>query len=284
MMRLADVPWSVDMKAGSFSKLTIVVAVLVACCFVPAAAGAAQTVILRTSFSPDRLGASTTIGFDFHIAGTTGATPSPLTSVRLSLPPGIGYITTTLGLAVCTPARLLGKGLDGCSPNSRLGTGTALVEAPLGSESVHETAGVQLLMGPPRQGKLVVLFYTTALDPIPAELVFQGELLTGSEVLGGSLEIAVPLVASIPDALPVSILSVQARIGPSGLTYYRRARGRSVAFHPQGVSVPTSCPAGGFRFSANFSFLDGSSAVADSTVPCPSARRGRSRAQPSYRL
>jgi hypothetical protein len=238
----------------------------------PAAADAAQTATLQTSFSPDRLGASTTIGFDFHIAATTGATPSPLTSVRLGLPPGIGYVTTTLGLATCTPARLLGAGLNGCSPNSRLGTGTALVEAPLGRESAHETASVQLLMGPSREGKLVVLFYTQALDPIPAESVFQGELLTGSEVLGGSLAIAVPLVASIPDALPVSILSVQATIGPSHLTYYRRAHGRRVAFHPQGVSVPARCPAGGFRFSASFTFLDGSSATADSAVPCPPGR------------
>jgi len=259
------------MKEGFLSRLGIVVALSV-CCFLPAAAGAAQTVTLRTSFSPDRLGASTTIGFDFHIASTTGATPSPLTSVRLSLPPGIDYVTTTLGLAVCSPAKLLGKGLNGCSPNSRLGMGTALVEAPLGSESVREAADVQVLMGPSRQGKLVVLFYTKALDPIPAELVFQGELATGSEVFGGSLEIAVPLVASIPDALPVSILSVQATIGPSHLTYYRRAHGRSVAFDPQGVSIPTRCPSGGFPFSASFNFLDGSSATANSTVPCPHSR------------
>jgi hypothetical protein len=129
-------------------------------------------------------------------------------------------------------------------------------------------------MGPPRQGKLVVLFYASGLDPIPAELVFEGELLTGSEVLAGSLNIAVPLVASIPDALPVSILSVQATIGPSHLTYYRRLHGRTVAFHPEGVSVPTRCPRGGFPFSASFSFVDGSIATAKSVVPCPPGRHG----------
>src|SRR5580692_519313 len=111
-----------DMKQRFSSKLRVLLAALLACCLMPAAAGAAQTVTLQTSFSPDRLGASTTIGFDFHIVSTTGATPSPLTSVRLRLPPGIDYVTTTLGLATCTPARLLGKGLSGCSPNSRLGT------------------------------------------------------------------------------------------------------------------------------------------------------------------
>src|SRR5580692_773427 len=97
-----------DMKQRFSSKLRVLLAALLVCCLMPAAADAAQTATLQTSFSPDRLGASTTIGFDFHIAATTGATPSPLTSVRLGLPPGIGYVTTTLGLATCTPARLLG--------------------------------------------------------------------------------------------------------------------------------------------------------------------------------
>jgi hypothetical protein len=54
------------MKEGFLSRLGIVVVALSVCCFLPAAAGAAQTVTLRTSFSPDRLGASTTIGFDFR--------------------------------------------------------------------------------------------------------------------------------------------------------------------------------------------------------------------------
>ena len=88
---------------------------------------------------PDRLGASTTIGFGFHIAGTTNEPAAPLTGVRLGLPPG----------------------------------------------------------------------------------------------------------------------------------YYTHAHGTTVAFHPQGVSVPLRCPRGGFPFSASFTFLDGTSAEAKSTVPCP---------------
>jgi hypothetical protein len=251
------------------SRIGVLIAALAVCCVAPAAAGAAQTVTLQSTFSPDKLGAPTTIGFGFHVASTTGGPPAPLTGVRLSLPPGIGYTTTTLGLAVCRSAALLDRGLSGCSPNSRLGTGNAFVELPLGQEVVHETADIQLLLGPSHEGQQVVLFYAKALNPLPAELVFQGELLTGSEVLGGSLKIAVPLIASIPDALAVSVLSVQATIGPSHLTYYRRAHGRTVAFRPEGVSVPTRCPPGGFPFSASFSFADGTSAEARSTVPCP---------------
>lgn len=255
-------------------RVAIVVAALLVSCWAPAAAGAGQTVTLQASFSPDRLGASTTVGFGFHIASTTDEMVSPLTSVGLRLPPGIDYIATTLGLAVCRPASLVAEGLSGCSPNSRLGSGNASVELPFGRGSGNETSDIQVLMGPSHNGNLVVLFYASGIKPISTQLVFQGELLTGSEALGGSLKAAVPLVPSIPGGSYVPIVSLQATIGPSHLTYYRRAHGRTVAFHPQGVSVPLRCPRGGFPFSASFTFLDGSSAVASSMVPCPPEHHG----------
>ena len=73
----------------------------------------------------------------------------------------------------------------------------------------------------------------------------------------------------VPGGPPVSIVSVQATIGPSGLVYTERVHGRTVSFHPRGVQVPTSCPRGGFPFTGTFTFVDGSSATAQSTVPCP---------------
>ena len=108
-----------------------------------------------------------------------------------------------------------------------------------------------------------------------AQIVFQGELVSGSETLGGSLNAAVPLIPSVPNGPPVSILNVQSTIGPSHLTYYTHSHGKTIAFHPQGVSVPEHCPAGGFQFSATFGFTDGTSTVAKSVVPCPLPTRHR---------
>jgi hypothetical protein len=249
---------------------------LAASACLPASAGAAEAVTLHTSFTPDRLGASTTIGFGFDIANTSGGSPAPLTSVSLHLPPGINYLSTTLGLAICQPAELLAHGLAGCSPNSRLGFGSAYVEVPFGQASGHEIPEIQALMGPPHNGNIVVLFYANGQEPVYAQLVFQGELIAGSETLGGSLNTAVPLIPSVTNGPPVSIVSVQATIGPSHLTYYEHVHGRTVSFHPRGVAVPMRCPRGGFPFSAQFAFQDGSSATAASTVPCPprTTRRG----------
>jgi hypothetical protein len=256
-------------------KLSATIAALLVCCCLPATAGAAQTATLHTSFSPDRLGASTTVGFSFQIVNTDGGLPAPLTSLSLSLPPGIDYVTTTLGLAICQPAALLARGLAGCPPNSRLGFGSAFVEVPFGEGSGREIPDIQALMGPPHNGNLVVLFYANGEQPVYAQIVFQGELVSGSETLGGDLNAAIPLIPSVPNGPPVSVVSVQSTIGPSHLTYYKHVHGRRVAFHPQGVSVPLHCPAGGFPFSATFGFADGTSTIANSVVPCPPPTRHR---------
>jgi len=254
-------------------RVIVLGGVLLACLVVATSAMATPTAALHTSFSPNRLGASTTIGFGFDIAGPNGTVPPPLRSVSLKLPPGINYLTTTLGLAICQPADLLERGLAGCSPNSRLGFGSAYVEVPFGETSGHEIPDIQALMGPPHNGNIVVLFYADGREPVYAQLVFAGELIAGSQTLGGSLNAAIPLVPSVPAGPPVSIVKVRTTIGPAHLTYYERKHGRTISFHPQGVSLPLRCPRGGFVFSAGFSFEDGTSTIANSTVPCPPPRK-----------
>ena len=242
------------------------------CLLVPAQSPAEQTATLHASFTPDRLGASTTIGFSFNIARVGGGLPAPLTAISLRLPAGINYLSTTLGLAICQPQALLRSGLGGCSPNSRLGFGSAKVEVPFGTGSGRELPNVQALMGPPHNGNIVVLFYANGLEPVYAQIVFAGELIAGSQTLGGSLNAAVPLIASVPAGPPVSIIGAQTSIGPAGLTYYEHVHGRTISFHPKGVSVPDHCPRGGFVFSAQFAFQDGTRAAASSAVPCPKRR------------
>jgi len=174
---------------------SLVAAVL---CGPTATASAAERVSLHASFSPDRLGASTTIGFGFAIENTTGAAPEPLRSMSLRLPPGIGYLTTTLGLETCTAEALLAHGLAGCSPNSRLGFGSAFVEVPFGRSKGYEIPEIQALMGPPHNGNIVILFYADGREPVYAQIVFEGELIAGSGTIGGSLDANLPLIPSVP--------------------------------------------------------------------------------------
>ncbi len=243
------------------------------CLAIPAQASAAESATLHASFTPDRLGASTTVGFGFELANSEGGLPAPLSGVTLRLPPGIDYLTTTLGLAICQPAALLARGLSGCPANSRLGFGSALVEVPFGTGSGHEIPDIQAFMGPPRNGNIVVLFYANGQAPVYAQIVLAGELIEGTSTLGGRIQTPVPLIPSVTAGPPVSILSVHTTIGPNGLVYHERRHGRLVSFHPKGVSLPERCPRHGFQFSAIFQFVDGTSAEAADTVPCPPRRR-----------
>lgn len=236
---------------------------------VPGRAQASETVTLHSSFTPDKLGASTTIGFGFTIGSTVGGLPSPLTHIALRMPQNMNYITSSLGLATCDPALLVEKGLSGCPANSQLGYGSAYVEVPFGQSSGREIPDIEALMGPPHDGNVVVLFYANGLAPVYAQIVFQGELVSGGAGFGESLDAPIPLIPSVTNGPPVSIVNVNSTIGPNHLTYYKRVHGKLVGYKPQGVDVPESCPHGGFPFSGEFGFLDGSTVIANSTVPCP---------------
>jgi hypothetical protein len=222
------------------------------------AAAMPEQASLHASFSPNRLGTPTTIGFSFHLATAEGTAPPPLTSMDIRMPAGMNYTSTTLGLSLCKPAVLQARGLAGCPPNSRLGYGSALVEVPFGTGAGHEVPEVQAVAGPSPSGNLVVLFYANGLYPVVAQLTFAGEVLPDSGAYGSQLATTVPLVASVPGGPNVS---------------NRRRHGRLVAFHPRGVSVPEHCHGAGFPFAADFGFQDGSRASARTTVPCPPPHR-----------
>lgn len=246
---------------------------LVVSSLAPASAQAvSELASLHASFSPDRLGAPTTIAFSFHVETSEGTAPPPLTSLDLRIPAGINYTDTTLGLAICQPAALAAKGLAGCPPNSRLGYGSALVEVPFGTGQGHEIPEIQAVAGPSPHGNLVVLFYANGLYPVYAQLAFAGEVLPDRGRYGSQLLTTVPLVASVPGGPDVSIVDVQTTIGPRHLTYYKHVHGRRVAFRPRGVAVPEHCPHGGFPFAASFTFQDATTTSATTTVRCPPRR------------
>ena len=241
------------------------------CGCMPAAAGAMATeqAKLQTSFTPDRLGATTTIGFSFTVATTEGLAPPPLTGIDLHMPAGMNYTDTNLGLAVCKPEKLQLEGPAGCPANSRLGSGSAYVEVPFGDGAGQELPEVQAVMGPSNNGNIVVLFYANGKTPVSAQLVFRGEVQPASGIFGSQLATTVPAIPSVPDGPNVSVISVKATIGPQGLSYTKHVHGRLVHFRPTGIGVPEHCPRGGFPFSASFTFEDGSSTSTTATVPCP---------------
>jgi hypothetical protein len=259
-------------------RLRLLTATLLIFGCLPVAAQAAQRVTLQTAFTPDKLGEPTTISFAFTITSTTGELPSPLTNVNLHLPSGINPATATIGDGECRTNILLEQGIGGCAPNTALGAGTALAAVSLGPEAVYEHAKITVVNGPPDNQHLVFLFYAVGVTPVSAQFVFPAEIFLNQEgPFGGNIETNVPPIPSLPGAPYVSVLHFQSTLGPMGLTYTRRVHGKTVKFHPEGVAVPTTCPRGGFRFSANFSFMDSTIITANSSVPCPPSKHHHNR-------
>jgi hypothetical protein len=235
---------------------------------VPACSLGSQTVAISASFYPSDARTDTTLMFGFQIGTTNGQIPSPVTDVNLRLPAGVGLGLGNLGLATCGPAALERRGPSGCSPNSLMGSGQALVKVPFGPVPVSEPVALSIFLGSPKDGHTTLLFFAEGLSPVFATLVFPGTLLPSFGQFGASLNTIIPLTPSAPGAADASVVRMQSALGPRYLTYYKRVRGRFVGYRPEGLQVPESCPHGGFPFAASFTFQDGTTATATTTVPC----------------
>ncbi|MGA2162863.1 MAG: hypothetical protein ABSH36_00160 [Solirubrobacteraceae bacterium] len=234
-----------------------------------AGAGPQPTAKLNAALTPERLGQGTTITFGFTIATTTGQVPSPLTGLDLYYPANLGIGTSGLGLETCSAAVLEADGPEGCPSQSQMGYGKGLVEVPFGPEVLSESAQTSIFMAQIQEGHIGLLFFAEGHSPVSAQIVFHGLVLPASGPFGGDLDTTIPLVPTLPGAPNAALVQLRSTIGPLHLTYFEHSRGKYRPYHPRGIVLPLTCPRGGFRFSASFSFEDGSHAGAHTSVPCP---------------
>ena len=260
-------------------RTTLTLLIAYACLVAPA--WASPSVTLTATFKPEQLGHGTTLGFGFNIAATSGRVPPPLTELDVRYPANIGIATSGLGIATCTAPTLEASGPEGCPADSLMGYGSALAEIPIGPEIIQENGQISIIRAPSQNRHIAMLFYAKGISPVDARIVFPGLVLPAAAPFGGLVKIAVPLVPSLPEAPDVAVVRVRSTIGPEHLTYYQRVHGKLMAYNPQGILLPDSCPRGGFPFAATFTFLDGSHASARTAVPCPRSgprsRRSRSK-------
>lgn len=244
------------------------------CMSAVAPARATPTVKLTATFSPDRLGAGTTIKVGFSLAYPRDESPLAATKLQLFLPRGLGIARSELGLQNCRPSKLEVAGRAACPPNSLMGHGSAVTAVPFGSRFVIERTAIALFSGPVKEGNPQLLFVAVGEYPVIAEVVFGALILPAGSEFGGVIDAALPLVPSVPDGPDVALLALHTTIGPAGITYRENVGGKTVSFHPRGILLPDRCPRGGFRFAVRLTFADGTSAGANAAPPCPRRRHG----------
>jgi hypothetical protein len=224
----------------------------------------AEATSLDVSFTPNRLGSSTAIGFALKIG--SARSPSPLTGLSLSLPAGIAYSTSALGLAECDKHRLAENGPSACPVNSRVGSGTAMVAVPFGDRVLDEKVALALFVGKTEGEEVEILYDAIGTTPVIAHLIFPGKLVSGAG--GGSLLTSIPPIDTLPESPTASVISLNSKIDPASLLYATNVDGRRTLYHPRGIVLPTSCPRRGFRFSAALRFQDAATTVVHDVVAC----------------
>jgi hypothetical protein len=225
--------------------------------FTAGAQGSEPTI--AASLSPDRANAkgSLRLTIDFG-QGPSGATPAPVRRAVLRLPLGLGIEIPHL--RSCSIPRLRARGPSGCSAQSELGHGYALAEATAGSQLITENISLWLFLGPFHNLEPTFEILGQGITPFDERVVLTGTVLPDQPPYGEDLVLSAPQIPTVPLEPDASIASMTLTVGTNNSPHPNQANT---------VVVPPNCPTGGFPFSAQIAFANGSSGNAFAHASCP---------------
>jgi len=231
----------------------------------PAVASAATVTGVRAKILPipgfpetgDILGAGAALEIEGKLEGDELPGGLPLQTRKLVVYFPAGTKIDSTGFPTCTVAKLEEVGPEGCPKQSRIADGTVGVADQIGSgEATREEGALEIFITP---GNGVVA-YGNAASPISAQIIIPAQWETAPPPYGPKLTFNIPLVDSVPGALPVSGTSIHVKAGAAirknGKTYYY---GR----------LPAKCPKGGFPGKGEVTLEGGQNIVTELKVPCP---------------
>jgi hypothetical protein len=228
----------------------------------PATALSTTTARVSASFSGHTLGAGTSMHFGFTTSDSAGGLPQLPTDATIHLPPGT-HIASLAHLPksdVCSSNILeaVGYGPSACPKGSHAGpVGFAHLEAPVGGHLKIVKVPVYPVID--KVGLFSLLMLAPAPFPSDNASLFpyspggSPELLLGEL---GALEVSPGVRSSMLDYSITLGANLKVQQG-----------GRNVV-QPL-ITMPKSCPRGGFVWRTDFSYWEGSSTTALATSPCP---------------
>lgn len=234
------------------------IAALLVCSLSGGLARADVSATIAPSLDPSRLGAEGALRFDINFAGGEFGVPAPVHRAVLRFPAGLGIEMPEL--RSCAPVRLRSLGARGCPAQSELGRGSAIVEAHLGSQIVTESIALGVFLGPLGNVQPTLEVLAQGHTPFGERVVLRGTVISANAPFGEELVLSIPPIPTLPLEPDASIVSLSITLGSNEPRLSRDANT---------VLVPSSCPAGGFPFAAEFSYADGSSSNALAMTPCP---------------
>ncbi|MDO8210127.1 hypothetical protein [Conexibacter sp. CPCC 206217] len=129
-----------------------------------------------------------------------------------------------------------------------------------------------ILAGPLQPGRLRLVGLVEGVNPFGVLLAYDGTLTTARPPYGGAITMTLPPIPDLPyDDARVALLGVDATIAAPTILYRRTVAGEVRRYRPDGIGLPTRCPAAGMRFRADFTFEDGTTATATARTSCPAS-------------
>jgi hypothetical protein len=223
-----------------------------------AQAGVAASATIAPSLAPDKLGAKGALVLTIRFAGGESGIPAPVRRSVLRFPANLGIEIPHL--RSCSIARLRARGASGCSTQALLGRGHALAEAQAGSQLITEDISLWLFVGPFHNLQPTFEILGQGYTPFYQRVVLTGTVVPDNPPYGEDLVMSIPPIHTIPLEPDASIVTMSLTVGVSKPRFPREANT---------IVVPSSCPAGGFSFGADFTYADGSTGSALSMAPCP---------------
>jgi hypothetical protein len=257
--RLTPSAWHTA-RARTCAALLAVPAIVAFACVAPArsatTSGAQVPPTIAALFHPDRLGAtgSFTVAMDL---GADAVGEPPLRSSVLRLPAGLGVEVPHL--RACEPERLRLLGARGCSPQSQIGIGRALVRARLGSQLLEESISLWVFLGPLHNLQPTFEMLAQGYTPFDERVVLSGTVRPDDSPYSEDLVLSVPAIPTLPLEPDASIASMSLTIGA----------GQRSSRESNTTVEPTRCPPGGFPFAAELTYADGSMQSISTASPCP---------------
>lgn len=234
-----------------------------------AAGASAQTLSLQTSFSPDELGAPTNLAATVAVASSS-VVPPPLSGFLAYMPAGLGLHLR--GVATCQRAWLEADGPEGCPARSRVGFGGGVGAFELAGAPVKEPYTLDLFLAPREEGRTAILIYANAITPVAVQLVLTAKEVDAPKPYAFGLAVEVPPIPTVPGASDGAMETGYVSLGGADVAYFQTVHGKRRLVHVKGITVPSTCPPGGFPFQAQATFADGTVAGASFAAPCPGGR------------
>jgi len=233
---------------------------------VPATAMAAEVLTASPSLA-GKLGGAGTLTIRANVTDSLGGIPSPLTQLVIDIPPGVTYnFATTPVCPLATIQAATGSVAPSCPTGSKIGGGTATVQAVLGGEGITETAAMDIYLL--QRSPVTYQVWANGTTPIQETLNFPGSFSPTSAPYAQQISVNVPPIPTVPGGPDASVTGLDFAVGGSHTATVKKGKKKVKESVPL-FTLPKTCKGGTLPYAATATFEDASVVPVTGKVACP---------------